>query len=261
VHQVLALALSVAVVTQTPSIAESEDILRAVVAYIQMKPEDRIIAGLALDPSNTAFQGLHANRARFGQGDDVNLVPPDRVVVENVTVDGAIATVVVTYGPVPATPRLDCGQMITIPLRRVSASRWRVEEDGIWIKCWTDQPQELSADEARLLEAIRLVASQVGWAPSIRAVAGPQLSPRARRLISQLVPLKAADDVSDSTFVLPRDHVRFSSVQFTEDQVSIELTHGPVPREATLACGATSRIQLRRRAAGWFVASSSVTVC
>lgn len=259
--RLFALGLLMATVPQTPSVTESEDILRAVVAHIQMRPEDRIIAGLNLDSANPAFQGLHANRGRFGRPDEINLISRDRVVVEDVTVNGPSATVVLTYGPVPATQRLDCGQVLMIPLLRRSPSRWEVDEGGIWLKCRNEPPPGMSAEDAQLLEAIRLVVSGGSWTQSQRAVAGPKLSPQARRLISQLVPLKEADEVGDSEFVLPRDHVRFSVVQFTEAEASIELTAGPIPRHATLACGSTFKYRLRRRSAGWFIDSSSLTVC
>ena len=242
---------------QEPHIRE---ILGVILETIELEPDDQVLAGKSLHPGHReALSRLIAGELPDVRETPEYLVPPNAVVIDDVKTSGRMAFVQLTYGPVPRVPGLQCGQAITMALRR--EANWEVDENHTWVKCANSGAPANSSNEERLREVCRLAMSQLRVEPRVRVVADPRLAPEARAMLNGLTEVAEAAAVQTPDFLLPPDHFKIHALTVAGEVATFEATWGPVPRHATRSCGTNVTMRLRRRSGGWFFEDITYRVC
>jgi hypothetical protein len=257
-HWTAAVLIAAHVVLQ-PANRDLRDVLAAVLSAVELRDDDVVQAGRQLDSNARAALVILTAAGRAQARGTSDVVPANTVVVESVVMFDRRAVVRLTYGPVPATLGLVCGETIVLPLRR--GAKWRVVDEDVRTTCANRGPGGLARDDERLLEAARLAFSSIGLSPADRVLAGSGVSAHARTVLSRLVELPAPTQFETKDLILPAEYFTLHTLDMKGDVVTFEGALGEVPRNGSLGCGANWHIRLRHKTDGWVFDDKGVTVC
>jgi hypothetical protein len=238
----------------------ARDVLRAFIEHVEWAPDDRIAAHPRLDPKLLEdLRAVLGDRLSPLLSTPGYLVAANVVTIDDVDVKGDDATVVVTYGPVPAKPLVECGTQITFVLHR--ANGWLVNDDNAWARCASRGKRAATDAEEELREVFRLAMSELRFGLNKKFVAGRSLSPLARRVLAAATTIYSDADVATSELRLTADAVVLSKLTIDGRVASIEGTSGPMAARGTLDCGQGFVIRFRRAGQGWVLERNSQIVC
>jgi hypothetical protein len=237
-----------------------EDVLRALLQFIELTPDDRVAAGAFLDAN-------HKEDLRAALDGDLSpllsspgyLIAANVVTVDEVEVKTDSAIVKLTYGPVPADPRIECGRRLTFVLRRTTT--WEVDADKVWAKCAFQGKRADSEEDEELREVFRLAMSQWEVGLDVKLVAGEPLSVAARRVLASAGALNERE-VRTNDDIVPLGFIRLDKLTVTGGTAEVTASRGPVPVAVAgdSRCGKISA-RLRREGQGWAFAEAGETVC
>jgi hypothetical protein len=243
-----------------PATTRAEEVLRALLSAIELRPDDKVAAGSRLDlaAKEDLRAALDGNLSPILSSPGY-LIAYNIVTIDDVWIDGQTATVRVTYGPVPRDPRRECGQRITFVLKR--ATTWTLAEDETWVECAFRPARVASEEEETLREVFRLAMTEWGVGPEVKVVAGSKLSPIARRVLAGAGRVYSVEEVRTSEYAFPRDTIQLDKLTITADIAEVRAWKGPLSLRPTHDCGTGLSVRMRRRSEGWTFLESSVTVC